>query len=196
MAKGIKMKLPSKKVQEFIYNSNKIENYDYVVHANMKEPLVKNHVKAYNFMYKVAKNKKTPITSKAIREIHGILMENLLHPSETGQYRKCRVWVGVTEKDPFKDVPLLVERLVNTINKGPDRDDIEEWCWLLHDEFECIHPFVDGNGRTGRLLLNLIRFKYGLPLKIVRYEDRWGYYGNIMDYESVRDIHGYKEKDK
>jgi fido (protein-threonine AMPylation protein) len=60
--------------------------------------------------------------------------------------------------------------------------------WTIHDEFECAHPFTDGNGRTGRLLLNAVRRRYGLSWRVVCDGDaeRRSYFANIRDYRAHR----------
>ena len=52
---------------------------------------------------------------------------------------------------------------------------------ILHTRFEMIHPFVDGNGRVGRLLMNMVLMKQGYPPAIIREEDRFAYYDAIEE---------------
>lgn len=175
-------------IHTFIYNSNAIEGYFYPIEENMDSLYVKNHLKAFDYVLKHYKERVTPTR---IKKIHDILMKDLLHPKHCGEIRDCDVWVGDKKKDNPKIIQQMVDKLCDTINKKKKAD--EEWIWNMHYEYECIHPFIDGNGRSGRLLLNLLMLKYGFPIEIVPFELRHGYYKDIQMYESERDVHGYKE---
>jgi fido (protein-threonine AMPylation protein) len=61
----------------------------------------------------------------------------------------------------------------------------DEESWDFHYAFETIHPFIDGNGRTGRLWLNAIRIQCGLPWITVMYNDRYQYYDAISEWEHL-----------
>lgn len=112
-----------------------------------------------------------------------------------GEYRRPRprqgyigdVMVGGDRKMPWQDVPLAMKELVERARSYPRRKgfwNVEE-LWPLHYEFEVIHPFFDGNGRTGRLWLNAIRQACGFEWVIVREEERWEYYDRIRAYEQA-----------
>jgi Fic family protein len=106
-----------------------------------------------------------------ILKAHKILMKNHdLEPNEKGKFRKCQVWVGGREGIDWKYIPEAVE--VWSMN-----------CWLFpkqwkehHVRFEQIHPFVDGNGRVGRMLMNWERLKAGLPVLVIREDKKQEYY--------------------
>ena len=108
--------------------------------------------------------RKTSFTPLLIREVHKRLMQGVRgadkHP---GEFRKRDVWIGVqgTTKEKARylppdpsQVPQLMEQLYSFIQ---DRGDIHPLlaCGIIHHRFEAIHPFEDGNGRTGRLLISL-----------------------------------------
>ena len=57
-----------------------------------------------------------------------------------------------------------------------------EFAWRVHHEFILTHPFISGNGRCARLLLNMIRLRAGLPIEVIRYEDRVKYFQIIGTY--------------
>lgn len=67
---------------------------------------------------------------------------------------------------------------------GPATDEpFEAFAWRIHHEFECVHPFVDGNGRAGRLLLNALRLDAGLPwLTVHPGDEQHEYYRAIRRY--------------
>lgn len=114
---------------------------------------------------------KLPLDKFAIREIHKTLLSGVRgkdkHP---GEFRKKEVWIGVdgTEKgnsryiapDPTQVEPLI-EQLVDFINNSGSIHPLVV-CGIIHHRFEAIHPFEDGNGRTGRLLISLYLIKKGI----------------------------------
>ena len=63
----------------------------------------------------------------------------------------------------------------------------EQELWDLHHEFEHIHPFIDGNGRTGRLWLNALRLRCGYPWLTVRFAERHSYYDAIQQWEAAHE---------
>lgn len=110
------------------------------------------------------------------RSIHQTLMapEPEKFPGELRQYR---VTVGGRPcPDPVRVRPLFgsLMRRVRLL-ESPTSDAI----WALHHELEAIHPFIDGNGRTGRLWLNNLRSVFGLPWVRIPYVDRFTYYDEI-----------------
>lgn len=114
------------------------------------------------------------LTPSVVLKAHKILMLNQpLRPDERGYFRKIPVWVGGREG--------IDHRLI--------REYIEGWCeatmkfahWItpidLHVVYEKIHPFVDGNGRTGRMFLNWTRLKItNEPILIIKASERQDYY--------------------
>ena len=94
----------------------------------------------------------------------------------------------------FKTSPShLVEEHLNKLieNFYNSNEDIIKKVAIFHADFEKIHPFPDGNGRTGRLLMNLELMKEGFPITIIKKEDREDYYNALEkahsndDYEDI-----------
>jgi Fic family protein len=77
-------------------------------------------------------------------------------------------------------VPVLMERLVANLFR--DKRHTIEKASLFHLDFERIHPFIDGNGRTGRLILNLMLMQAGYPPIDVKFADRRKYYACFDSY--------------
>jgi Fic family protein len=80
---------------------------------------------------------------------------------------------------PFYDDCIKESETTDDINK-------ERMAYEIHDLFECIHPFIDGNGRTGRILLNAARVQMGLKPITILYNDRWKYYYHIQNFRSFK----------
>lgn len=106
----------------------------------------------------------------------------------SGQYRNCDVWIGNEKCPPHY---LLRELLINvwfpTTKRLIDKSIDENYnpllaAWVSHHIFEVIHPFIDGNGRTGRLILNKVLKDCGIEPIVIFYDDRYKYYKCIQDF--------------
>jgi len=93
-----------------------------------------------------------------------------LNPRIAGQFRNYNVRIGNCEGLDHKKI---VDALISWC-KLPFKT--EEHIKILHAEFEKIHPFEDGNGRTGRILMNWQRLKIGLPVLVIREKEKFDYY--------------------
>jgi len=178
---------------EFTYNSNAIEGNTLTLQETAlvlegvtidKKPL-KDHLEAVGhrdaFLYVVSLiSDKIPIAERIIREIHSLVLIN--RPEDKGVYRRIPVKIMGAHHEPPQPylVPVQMERLISDLS-GNSRHTIETAA-LFHLNFEGIHPFIDGNGRTGRLLLNLILMQDGYPPIDVKYTDRRKYYSCFDSY--------------
>lgn len=103
------------------------------------------------------------ISESLIKKIHEILMDNILR--DPGEYRNVSVFIEKAghEPPPAILVPEEMDTLISWINKNKSIMHPFELAVITHAKFEAIHPFVDGNGRVGRALMNLILQENGFP---------------------------------
>lgn len=95
-----------------------------------------------------------------IKKIHRRLMKRI-NPRIAGKYRKVNVRVG---RHVCLDHHFILPRLNYLCQTDPKTEqEIKDW----HIKFEEIHPFEDGNGRTGRIIMNFHRIKIGLPILVI-----------------------------
>lgn len=129
-------------------------------------------------------------TVNLVLGIHKILMQTI-NPEIAGKFRNCDVFIGGRRK-PFILDALIVEdvescllkmscNMVMPVHDPKDYTNIKSTvCLNSHIEFEFIHPFIDGNGRVGRILWNLDRINCGLPLEIIHAgKEQFEYYKNF-----------------
>ena len=174
---------------EFTYNSNAIEGNTLTLQETAmvlegitidQKPL-KDHLEAvghkYAFLYfqDIVSNK-MPLTEFVIKNIHSLVLMN--KPEDKGVYRRVpvRIMGAFTEPvQPYMIEPKITELLAENEKRKATMNIIERIA-RFHLEFESIHPFIDGNGRTGRLLMNFELMKNGYPPINVKFTDRKRYY--------------------
>ena len=189
---------------EWTYNSNGIEGNTLTLREtqvvlegitvggkSIKEHLEAiNHEKAILFLDDLVKDNE-PISEWNIKNIHQLILKDIDNEN-AGRYRKENVTIkGATHIPPdYLKVPELMEKLILTYNTWSEYHPIIRAA-LLHGELVKIHPFVDGNGRTSRLLMNLDLMNNGYNPVIIKKESRLKYYealdkahitGNYTDF--------------
>ena len=185
---------------EFTYNSNAIEGNTLTLQETAmvlegitidQKPL-KDHLEAVGhkdaFLYvqDIVSNK-IPLTEFVIKNIHSLVLMN--KPEDKGVYRRVpvRIMGAFTEPvQPYMIEPKITELLAENEKRKATMNIIERVA-RFHLEFESIHPFIDGNGRTGRLLMNFELMQNGYPPINVKFSDRKRYYDAFDSYSRNQD---------
>lgn len=120
---------------------------------------------------------KEELSHDIVLKTHKILMlHQKLKPNEKGYFRTQAVWVGGREGVPHFAISDYIGKWIKKMNAAYPQGGNEELSKHLHVEYEKIHPFIDGNGRTGRMFMNWWRLKNNLPLMIIHADRRHAYY--------------------
>ncbi|KAL3982897.1 Fic/DOC family protein [Acanthocheilonema viteae] len=118
-------------------------------------------------------------TLQDILDIHSRVL-GFVDPDAAGVFRKTQVFVGSFTPISANMIPKAMEEMVKWLNKrNPLLDPIERAA-IAHYKLVSIHPFIDGNGRTARLLMNLILMQSGFPPVIIPVEARSDYYDTLV----------------
>jgi len=176
---------------EFCYQSNLIEGIKSPIHdvetMDVGEkyewpPELKDHFSAFDFMLE---NFQQVLKEEDIKKMHFLLMHNLFKKPEkyAGKYRPYNVQVGGKGCPLYEHIPKLMKNLELDIFKVESQNAWQEDILNIHNKFETIHPFADGNGRTGRLILNWLSLKHLGMFNVVESEKRQKYYGGIRQYK-------------
>lgn len=140
---------------------------------------VVNHNKAFQYVKKCISDK-TPLDESIVKDIHALLMENIL---QGGIYRNVEVRItGAKHKPPVpSEMYLQIKKFFSELPFKNELNPIELAAYT-HAEFVKIHPFVDGNGRTSRLIMNYQLMVNGfLPISIAK-ETRLEYFEALESY--------------
>jgi Fic family protein len=179
-------------VAKFTYDSNAIEGNtinlketSFILFEN-KTPAGKslreinevlNHKEAFDYIL----NYKKDITKEFICEIQKLIIQKTLKKhleDQIGKYRKVQVYIRGAKFIPSKseEVGMEMRSLLRWYNSNKKKLHPLILASYFHAAFEAIHPFVDGNGRTGRLLLNFILHKYSYPMIDIPNDQKLIYY--------------------
>ena len=189
---------------EFTYNSNAIEGNtltlretDLVLRGLTvdKKPLkdhleVIGHKDAFEYVLKLVDDN-IPISEKIIKEIHYLVLSD--KKDDRGVYRRVPVRIMGAQHEPVQ--PYLIQPKMEQLimDFGASKEHIVAKLARFHIEFESIHPFIDGNGRTGRLLVNLEFMKAGFPPIDIKFTDRIEYYRAFDKYHLKDDLSGMEK---
>ncbi|MGH9914312.1 MAG: Fic family protein, partial [Pyrinomonadaceae bacterium] len=164
---------------------------------------VVNYVRAMN--YGLQRLDELPLSLRLIREIHGVLLEDVRGSHRTpGEFRRTQNWIGPASctlqtasfvPPPVSDMLYALDNLEKFLHDTSLPVLVQ--CGLAHAQFETIHPFLDGNGRVGRLLITFLLCHNGAlhrPLLYLSYYlkmHRAQYYDRLMAIRSDGDWEGW-----
>ena len=189
---------------EYTYNSNAIEGNtltlretDMVLRGLTidRKPLKDHmeavgHKEAFDYVRELVQEK-APISERVIQQIHYLVLAD--KKDDRGVYRRVPVRIMGAQHEPVQ--PYLIRPMMEQLLAGfaASQEHIVTKLARFHIEFEGIHPFIDGNGRTGRLLVNLELMKAGFPPIDIKFADRMAYYDAFDAYHVRHDL-GAMEK--
>ena len=186
---------------EYTYDSNRIEGNTLTLHETdmvvnkgitiagkgLREHLEAiNHKEAIDFIKDIAQ-KKEPVSERVLLDIHAIVLHSI-DKDNAGKYRRVPVIISGSKHIPPQ--PYLLQ---------PKMDELFQWyeankdsmhpvvlAAQMHEKLVSIHPFIDGNGRTARLLMNLILMQHGDPIANIKgdNETRRRYYETLEEASS------------
>ncbi len=149
----------------------------------------KNLSEALDFL-EVLAQKANGITENEIRQIHAFILKGIDNENR-GTYRRTDVKISGSEYSPPRsyDVPIQMQDFGAWLGKVTAKQLIGDTNAIIiaaaaHTWFVTIHPFVDGNGRTARLVMNLVLMRFGYPIAIITKDDRLRYYDSLEESQS------------
>ncbi|XP_075217558.1 FIC domain protein adenylyltransferase [Lycorma delicatula] len=132
-------------------------------------------------------NRLGDISVNDILEIHKRVM-GFVDPVESGVFRRTQVYVGGHIPPGPLNIPPLMEQFASWLNsEAAQRMHPVQYAALAHYKLVHIHPFTDGNGRTSRLLMNMILMQAGFPPVIILKQDRQRYY-RVLEIANEGDV--------
>lgn len=180
----------------FVYNSNAMEGNTLTLEETAlvlkegitidKKPLSHHleavgHKEAYYYVEEIVKEGQA-LSEQIIKHINSLVLMGAT--SDKGIYRSVPVMITGTSHQPAQpyEIPLQMEQLIADYHESMQDLHIIERISIFHLAFESIHPFIDGNGRTGRLLMNLDLLSSGLPPINMKFQDTRRYYDSFKYY--------------
>jgi len=197
----ITRKLEEQFTVEWTYNSNAIEGNtltlketELVINRGLtigKKSLSEhfeaiNHKEGIQYLYDFIKKKKE-LSEDTILALHKIILKNI-DDTEAGHYRTSNVMITGAVHIPPSAVKIkkLMGEFFEWYYKNKKKMSIAELAAWVHYKIVHIHPFIDGNGRTARLLMNLILIQNGYPPAVILNVDRQKYYRALKDADKEK----------
>lgn len=188
---SIVQKLKEQFLIEWTYNSNAIEGNTLTLQETelvlnrgltIGNKSLKEHFEAINHkecieLVEKFVDKKEDLNTQFIKQIHKIILKNI-DDFQAGVYRKTNVRIlGAVHIPPdASKIERLMDEFIDWYYTNKHQISVPELAAWVQYKFVCIHPFIDGNGRTARLLMNLVLLQTGYPPAVILNLDRQKYY--------------------
>lgn len=195
LTEGEVERLTEQFVVEYTYNSNAIEGNtltlretDMVLRGlTIAQKSLKDHMEAvghkeaFDFVRDLVKDQ-LPLSEGIIKQIHYLVLAD--KKDDRGVYRRIPVRIMGAKHEPVQ--PYLIQPRMEQLLEDyrNSKEHMIPRLSRFHIEFEAIHPFIDGNGRTGRLLVNMELMKAGYPPIDIKFADRIAYYNAFDEYHA------------
>lgn len=181
---------------EMTYNSNAIEGNSLTLKETflvinegitikgkpLKDHLeAKSHTEALKYLYElVDKDMRSTLSERLVRELNQIVLQDI-DKEWAGRYRSSNVLIAGADHTPPEavEVPQLMQELIDWMRQNRKVLHPVELAAVLHHRLVNIHPFFDGNGRTSRLVMNVVLMQAGFPLVVILKNDRKKYYRTL-----------------
>lgn len=189
---------------EYTYNSNAIEGNTLTLRETdmvlrgltiAQKPLKDHmeavgHKEAFEFIQGLIKEQ-VPLSESIIKQIHYLVLAD--KKDDRGVYRRVPVRIMGAKHEPVQ--PYLIQPKMEQLLKSyiNSTEHIITRLARFHIEFEGIHPFIDGNGRTGRLLVNMELMKAGYPPIDIKFSDRVAYYKAFDEYYEKNNLNAMEK---
>lgn len=193
-------------IPEMVYNSNAIENSTLTL-KDTEDILLRNTIKKdhdireiyeaknlANITESLLENSDESLSVESILRLHKMLLSGI-RDDWAGRFRSGKEWVRVGAHVGANPdfVQRLVDELVTDYNTEDDRYFLDKVAWF-HAEFETIHPFNDGNGRLGRVLINQQLMNFGYPPVIIQNKSKHtNYYPAFDSYRTTSRFDDFTE---
>src|SRR3989344_8383448 len=192
-------------LESFVYDTNAIEGSS-VTFTEVKDILEKQKWPQEKEKWEISetyglrdavnllRNTKEHLSLELVKELHRLTFRN--SKPFAGEFRKLGQEVAVIDGRgaivhmgaPSAMVVKLLKDIILWYNKNKSKYPPIVLAAVVHNQFENIHPFADGNGRVGRLLLNNILIKHNKPPVNIELKNRRGYYVSLREYENNGNI--------
>lgn len=185
--------------EQFTYNTNAIEGSTVqleevhgILHKKKLKDDEETETKGVANAVGYIRKTKEGISLELLKKLHKICFKG--SKNFAGQFRNVEVVIRNREGKiihagvPVKDLPNALDDLIRWYKKNKAKFKPLVLAAIMHNQFEHVHPFQDGNGRVGRLLLNLILIQNKYPPINISFEDRLEYYYTLQEYHKSRNL--------
>ncbi|MEW5872634.1 MAG: Fic family protein [Chloroflexota bacterium] len=186
---------------EWIYNSNAIEGSTLTLREtqliletgltiggkSLREHFeVLNHKDAIEYVESLS-GQDAPLSAFHVRQIHKLVLSRI-DDENAGQYRRTQVRIAGAQHVPPEswEIPQQMQAWETWLQQAESELHPVALAALAHHKLVAIHPFIDGNGRTARLVMNLVLFRFGYPPTVIQRVNRRQYYQVLMQADNHR----------